>query len=1220
MRRSPDGLARPVAMRRLVALGGLLAVLVHAGMGSVFAGPAPETRAGEGSVEFQVRFAKQDARVLFSQEEVRLLPVTAGRSAWEWGISLSRYEGPDGLRTAIDPLFLTAEAGAQYLHGPLVEQFRIGPGWLEHSLEISGPEGSSPLRFEFTVSGGLTPKVSEDGRLVAFGDAAGVAVLKFSDLRGIDAEGRELEALWERVEPAEESGAVLRLVVQGADHLFPLRLQARLAMPGGEAASAGSPSPATASRLASDAVLIAAPSNDFCAGAEVIPGSGPFPVYSSTVDLTEATTGGDPAAPSCQPNVSSSVWFAFTPATGGDYSFSVCADAPTATTVEDTVLAIYSSTTACAGLAELAGGCDDDTCGPTGLQSSIGSVTLSGGTTYYVVAWSYGATAPAPGAGSLQLRVGALVPPGPAPANDRCEAAEPIPPAGPFPYTTSLTADISGATTAGDPPVPSCQPSVSRSIWYAFTPAESGRYSFSLCADGATGTTVDDTVLAVYASAVACSGFVELPAGCDDDSCVSEAAQSALSGIALTAGTRYDIVVWQYGNTAPAPGNRAVQMRVSRGASPPNDQCAAATNLFVDVPVAGSTVAALDDTRLPSGTGCFSGVGQTPSIAAGGDVAYRFVAPETGRYSFRAGGFDTAGNAVLYVASDCPAGAAPAQITGCLGAANRSAASPEEVSCVPLAAGQTAYVYVDENAATSGGAFTLEAIRCAPANEPDGTPASAGELVCGIEGSITPAGDADFHALGMPVSGSRVFAMVDGAAANSTDFDLRVTTGADTLEYDDFNNDLPFGSASPNVSATRLDGTTAYLRVSHYSPAAQAEPYRLYSSIRPPASRATAEVEPNDSLASAGAAANEYYAGVLSGTADVDLFSFSAAAGELLQIGLDLDPGRDNTAFNGSLALLDAVGATLLVVNDPSFAASNSAGTGSLTAATPYSPGEALVYRVRGTGTYYARVAWSSGTPGDYLLSIAHNCRVAPPADVEVMQSDTPDPMSPGGQVTYAIVVANRGAHPASVVTLRDALPAGAAFVSAQASQGICAGSGPVLCHLGDLAAGASAAVTVVVAAPAAPGRLTNTVRVSTAAIDPAAANDAAAETTTVGTADSDGDGVADPVDCAPADPAAWAVPGEAVGLAVAAGPSLLTWSAPAAPGGTSVRYDLLRSPSAAGFQSPICLLADTTATSVSDGEVPGSIFYYLVRSENVCGANLGTRSDGTPRTAGACP
>jgi hypothetical protein len=541
---------------------------------------------------------------------------------------------------------------------------------------------------------------------------------------------------------------------------------------------------------------------------------------------------------------------------------------------------------------------------------------------------------------------------------------------------------------------------------------------------------------------------------------------------------------------------------VSLIASPSNDTCGAAATLTLDTPVSGTTVTASDDARLPSGSPCFTGIGQTASTASGVDVAYRFTAPGDGRYSFRLTGYDPSKNAVLYVASDCPSGSPPGLVAGCLGGANRTVTSPEEVSCLPLVSGQTVYVYVDEDSLTTGSGFTREVNRCTSETEPNGAPSSAGAIACGLEGSIAPSGDVDFFSLGIPEAGSRIFALVDGAAGNSGDFDLRVTTGADTLEYDDFNNDTPFGAASPNVSGTRATGAAAYLRVSHYSAAALAEPYRLYASVQPPSTAATVEVEPNDSIATATFGANEYFSGSLSGPSDVDLFSFPAVAGELIQIGLDLDPTRGNSPFNGSLALLDASGTTLLLVNDPAFSSTVASGSGSLTATTPSSPGEAVVYRIRFGGTYYAKVAWSSGTPGDYLLSITHDCRAR--------------------------------------------------------------SAGPV---------------------------------------------------------DGDGDGVQDADDCAPADPTSWAVPGEATGLAFpTTDTTSLRWVAPATPGGTEVRYDLLRSAAAGSFLTPTCLLSRTTATSGIDATLPAKAFYYLARSRNACGDDLGTRSDGTPRPSGSCP
>src|SRR5947207_1645012 len=101
------------------------------------------------------------------------------------------------------------------------------------------------------------------------------------------------------------------------------------------------------------AVPSAPPPNDTCAGAEVIPGNGPFPHLTVIRDISSATTTGDPPAPSClsydPTNLTRSVWYSFKPSRSGRYLISSCSDAPTGTTVDDTVMAIYGSTNGCVG-------------------------------------------------------------------------------------------------------------------------------------------------------------------------------------------------------------------------------------------------------------------------------------------------------------------------------------------------------------------------------------------------------------------------------------------------------------------------------------------------------------------------------------------------------------------------------------------------------------------------------------------------------------------------------------------------------------------------------------------------------------------------------------------------------------------------------------------------------------------------------------------------------
>ncbi|MBS1153016.1 MAG: hypothetical protein H6Q89_4714, partial [Myxococcaceae bacterium] len=116
--------------------------------------------------------------------------------------------------------------------------------------------------------------------------------------------------------------------------------------------------------LGGTAALAAPPPNDLCPGAEGIPASGPFPYLTATVpNLDEATTSTTDPTRTCQPNVSRSVWYTFSPAASGTYAIASCAEAPTASTVDDTVIAIYTSAGGCAGpFTQLAGGCDDDSC------------------------------------------------------------------------------------------------------------------------------------------------------------------------------------------------------------------------------------------------------------------------------------------------------------------------------------------------------------------------------------------------------------------------------------------------------------------------------------------------------------------------------------------------------------------------------------------------------------------------------------------------------------------------------------------------------------------------------------------------------------------------------------------------------------------------------------------------------------------------------------------
>jgi hypothetical protein len=126
---------------------------------------------------------------------------------------------------------------------------------------------------------------------------------------------------------------------------------------------------------------------------------------------------------------------------------------------------------------------------------------------------------------------------------------------------------------------------------------------------------------------------------------------------------------------------------------------------------------------------------------------------------------------------------------------------------------------------------------------------------------------------------------------------------------------------------------------------------------------------------------------------------------------------------------------------------------------------------------------------------------------------------------------------------------------------------------------------------------------------------------------DADLDGVTNCEDCDDASASAWRPPNEVTGVRFAANKQQISWDPPDDPGSAAgtIRYDTLRSPSAADFQNPgVCLEPNGSDTSSVDPAIPlaGSVWFYLVRAEGGCtaGGLLGLTSAGTERTAGSCP
>jgi uncharacterized repeat protein (TIGR01451 family) len=118
-------------------------------------------------------------------------------------------------------------------------------------------------------------------------------------------------------------------------------------------------------------------------------------------------------------------------------------------------------------------------------------------------------------------------------------------------------------------------------------------------------------------------------------------------------------------------------------------------------------------------------------------------------------------------------------------------------------------------------------------------------------------------------------------------------------------------------------------------------------------------------------------------------------------------------------------------------------------------------------------------------------------ADVGIVKTDSPDPVSVGEFITYRLTVTNNGPAVATNVTINDPLPAQVTFGSANPSIGSCSGTTTISCSLGTLPVGNSQFVDVIVQANAT-GTVSNTATVTRTEVDNVPSNDSSTATTTV--------------------------------------------------------------------------------------------------------------------------
>ena len=119
-------------------------------------------------------------------------------------------------------------------------------------------------------------------------------------------------------------------------------------------------------------------------------------------------------------------------------------------------------------------------------------------------------------------------------------------------------------------------------------------------------------------------------------------------------------------------------------------------------------------------------------------------------------------------------------------------------------------------------------------------------------------------------------------------------------------------------------------------------------------------------------------------------------------------------------------------------------------------------------------------------------------ADVAIVKTATPNPVTQGTPLTYSLAVTNNGPASATNVTVTDTLPSAVTYLSANTTQGSCSeAGGTVTCLLGTMANAGTATITILTL-PGAPGMVTNTATVTADQTDPVPANNSSSQTETI--------------------------------------------------------------------------------------------------------------------------
>jgi len=211
---------------------------------------------------FQTRNPGQQWQTFFDGHGFVTAPDTAG---WSWGLELRSFGRAGAQRATVQTACVEATGSrvAYQWNDALTEWFVNDHRGLEHGYTVQqrpeAPGGKCDLLlwFSLAVRGDLRPMVSADGHDVTFVNESGAAVVNYSGLKVIDADGVAVPAWF------ETTGDELRLNVDDSIARYPITIDPTAQQAYLKASNTGAQDGfGTAVAISGDTVVIGAPNED----------------------------------------------------------------------------------------------------------------------------------------------------------------------------------------------------------------------------------------------------------------------------------------------------------------------------------------------------------------------------------------------------------------------------------------------------------------------------------------------------------------------------------------------------------------------------------------------------------------------------------------------------------------------------------------------------------------------------------------------------------------------------------------------------------------------------------------------------------------------------------------------------------------------------------------------------------------------------------------------